>query len=288
MHTTSTKILLAIVFLIGCRYIAYGQNVSLNEALECSYKNFIENEIPKWSKRYREKRQLYFLCNYNPYGFTLDFLGKRWKQFTVIPRKNDRRSSRGLIGGKRYIGYPAIRIIGKDSLLIRVQMFTYNKNRTGAWSSDFASVFRIEDSVSHFKELEMSQRETIKSIRDAKNRGSYIDFYDLYPQAIKRSIDNLLRMGVPLQEIYIYAEYFPAWTFDCRSFSVKYINVGRSYKEIEKRGCYIIGWPILIIKEGYAAISIYCANRQWGEKRLIARVEYVFDDKAYRWKSVER
>lgn len=291
MHEISIKILLTVAFLIGSKHITYGQNLLLNDALEWSYSDFMWNVLCTWNNNYR-KKDIYFLNNYNPYGFDFSFLGNRWRRRTIIPLKKDTAFSSGLTRGKMYVGYPDIRVIGKDSLFIKIQMLACHNDGTSSWGKSSITFFRIENSGNYFKVLftETTEQNRIYlegEYKEEYNGGKFIDFYSIYPKAIRRVIDSLLNMGVPPQKIYIYDEYFPRRRFLNTNDSVKHITVGRPYKKVEEEGNYIIGWPFLTIEKGHVAVSMYCANKQWGEKRLIARVEYVFDDKAYRWKAVE-
>ncbi|GAB6983474.1 hypothetical protein JCM15908A_18490 [Prevotella dentasini JCM 15908] len=219
--------------------------------------------------RYK-KRDFYLIDYYNLYGFNIQMI-KGWKKLYVENEK--------FKGGKMHIGFPNILVINGDTLFIMISQLQCNKDHTCAFCDDFVSSFHINNS---FKELKLSQKEITYKYQIAKDKGGLLLLDSVYNKAIRAGIDSLIGNGILRQNIYTNSNYFPFWMIGSILYPQENIIEESKCEKHLNSGHYIIGWPFLTIEKGHVAVSMYCVNKQWGEKRLIARVEYVFDDKAYR------
>ncbi len=263
--------LLLTMLLVCLGQEAKGQNVLLNKALETAYRNYLHNVPLKWKERFKRK-DFYLISNYTPYGFDVHSI-RGWKSWTV---ENDQ-----LVKGKMHVGYSGLILIDSDTLSVKIGQVYCNQDGMYTFIDNFISFFKIHDNG--FEDLHLSQKAIGEIYRIARKKRNIINLDSIYNKAIKNGIDSLIKKGILQDDIYISREYFPNWLFGSMTNPLSSSIEGNTYKEFLSKGYYIIGWPLVAIKEGHIEVTFYCSNKVLEGRRVVSRVQYTYDKEKRQW-----
>ena len=263
-------------------FFCFSQERSLNQALTLSYINFIKERVPAWYPQFTQN-DFYLLETYNPYGFKFDRKAlKKIRHCLKIKSANQNGIAmirKNYKKNKQYIGYPAISMIGRDTLSIAVSQADYNGEGL-AFSDIFTSFFKIYPGKGMFKEISLPSKDKHQIIEKKFESIRTLDFDSIYINALSSCIDSLSEIKIPYSSIYIYEEYFPSWFF-CSTDKFKVIRrilVGDKYGKYLKNHNIIIGWPQVCIDNGKISISL-----RYTYMNIINVVETRKFDKKYKY-----